>query len=76
MSSVGERSVFLTAAWRDLVMVSYEVDPALLGPFVPRGLTLDTFEGRTQSSMHGPPVPPLVWAGVSPHRLRERGEFV
>ena len=26
---------FLTAEWRYLAMISYEVDPAVLSPFVP-----------------------------------------
>ena len=28
---------FLTAEWRDLAMVNYEIDPAVLRPFVPAG---------------------------------------
>jgi len=31
--------VFLRAEWRDLAMLNYEVDPALVRPFVPAGLT-------------------------------------
>jgi uncharacterized protein len=38
---------FLTADWRDLVMLNYCVEPAVLGPYVPRGTELDAFEGRT-----------------------------
>lgn len=37
---------FLTATWRHLLMLNYEIDPALLTPFVPRGTELDTWEGR------------------------------
>ena len=33
---------FLTADWRDVVLVTYEVDPALLLPHVPAGSELDT----------------------------------
>ena len=38
---------FLTAEWRDLVMLNYEVDPAVLRPRVPTGTELDSFGGRT-----------------------------
>jgi Uncharacterized conserved protein (COG2071) len=31
------RSVFLTAQWRHLAMLSFEVDPALVGALVPAG---------------------------------------
>lgn len=48
-----ERGVFLTAEWRDLVMLNYEVDPALLRDSVPRGVELDGFEGRTYVSLVG-----------------------
>lgn len=34
-------------------MVNFEVDPALLTPHVPRGTTLDTFNGRTLVSIVG-----------------------
>jgi uncharacterized protein len=38
-------SDFLTAAWRDLVIVNYEVEPALLAPRVPAGTALDLYHG-------------------------------
>lgn len=44
---------FLTAHWRQLAMINYEVPPDILAPLVPRGVTLDTFEGRTLVSMVG-----------------------
>ena len=34
-------SVFLSAEWRDLVMLNYEVSPELLEPHVPRGTAID-----------------------------------
>ena len=52
MSKAGER-VFLSAEWRDLVMLNYEVDPALLNPYVPRGTELDLFQGKTFISLVG-----------------------
>ena len=45
--------VFLSAEWRDLVMLNYEVDPALLREFVPRGTELDSFGGKTYVSLVG-----------------------
>ncbi|MEI9969859.1 MAG: DUF2071 domain-containing protein [Terracidiphilus sp.] len=45
--------VFLTADWRNLLMFNYAVDPGLLQRFVPRGTTLDAFEGRTYVSLVG-----------------------
>ena len=43
--AVPQERPFLTAAWRSLVMLSYEVEPALLEPYVPAGTTLDPFQG-------------------------------
>ena len=45
--------IFLRAAWKDLVALSYEADPALLRPLVPPGLELDLFEGRAYVSLVG-----------------------
>jgi len=44
---------FLAATWRNLVMLSYEVAPALLEPFVPRGTELDAWNGHTYVSLVG-----------------------
>lgn len=44
---------FLTAEWRYLAMLNYEVDPAILSPFVPRGVELDTWNGRNFVSVVG-----------------------
>jgi uncharacterized protein YqjF (DUF2071 family) len=48
----GER-VFLSAEWRDLVMLNYEVDAALLKNYVPPGTELDAFQGKTLISLVG-----------------------
>src|SRR5579871_4872138 len=45
--------VFLAAEWRDLVMLNYAVDPALVEPLVPPGTELDFFEGRAYISLVG-----------------------
>ena len=45
--------IFLSADWRDLVMLNYEVDPALLKSYVPRGTELDFFREKTFVSLVG-----------------------
>jgi|SRR5580693_6612841 uncharacterized protein YqjF (DUF2071 family) len=45
--------VFLSAEWRDLVMLNYEIDPSLLTRHVPPGISLDSFNGRTYVSLVG-----------------------
>ena len=47
------RRAFLTAEWRWLVMLNYEIDPAQLAPFLPRGTTLDLWQGRALVSIVG-----------------------
>lgn len=47
------QSVFLSAEWRYLAMLNFEVEPTLLRPFVPRATELDSFEGRTFLSLVG-----------------------
>jgi hypothetical protein len=42
---------FLTAEWRWLAMLNYEVDPKLLLPLVPSGTELDSWQGRTFLSL-------------------------
>ena len=44
---------FLTAEWRDLLMLNYEIDPGHLRGFVPQGTELDTFCGKTYVSLVG-----------------------
>lgn len=44
---------FLTAHWRDLVMLNYEVDPEILAPLVPAGTELDLLAERAFVSMVG-----------------------
>jgi|SRR5579859_312389 len=47
------KRIFLTAEWRDLVMLNYEVDPGLLERHIPPGTILDSFEGKTYASLVG-----------------------
>ena len=42
---------FLTAAWRDLVMLSWAVDARLLRSLLPRGVELDPWRGDTLASI-------------------------
>ncbi len=44
---------FLTATWRYLAMLNYEIDPAVLQAHLPRGLVVDTWQGRAFVSMVG-----------------------
>jgi uncharacterized protein YqjF (DUF2071 family) len=59
MSQVSETIVestarlFLRARWEYLVMLNYEIDPALLARHVPRGTELDSWNGKTFVSMVG-----------------------
>lgn len=46
-------ATFLEAEWRHLVMLNYEIDPAILQPLVPAGTELDTWNGHTFVSMVG-----------------------
>jgi uncharacterized protein len=45
--------IFLSAEWRNLLMLNYEAPRGLLEPFVPRGTELDSFEGKTVVSLVG-----------------------
>jgi hypothetical protein len=44
---------FLTADWRHLAMLNYEIDPAALAARVPAGCELDAWSGRTFVSVVG-----------------------
>ena len=44
---------FLTAAWRNLVMLNYEIDPEILRPLVPKGVELDPWRGKHFVSVVG-----------------------
>lgn len=48
-----EKHVFLSAEWRDLVMLNYEVDAKLLSEYVPPGTLLDSYKERTYVSLVG-----------------------
>lgn len=44
---------FITAHWRHLAMLNYEVDATLLERYLPRGVELDFWQGRTYVSLVG-----------------------
>jgi uncharacterized protein YqjF (DUF2071 family) len=44
---------FLTAQWRNLVMLSFQVDPAVVIDRVPTGTVLDSWHGKTFVSLVG-----------------------
>src|SRR5258706_234102 len=47
------RRPFLTAEWRHLLLLNYQVEPRGLEPLVPHGTELDAWEGRTLMSLVG-----------------------
>jgi uncharacterized protein YqjF (DUF2071 family) len=44
---------FLTAEWQNLIMVNYEIDPKYLTPYLPKGVNLDYYNGKTYISLVG-----------------------
>uniref|UniRef100_A0A7C2NWE4 DUF2071 domain-containing protein n=1 Tax=Schlesneria paludicola TaxID=360056 RepID=A0A7C2NWE4_9PLAN len=44
---------FLTAAWRWLAVLNFDIDPGVLQPYVPRGTELDLWQGRALVSLVG-----------------------
>jgi len=44
---------FLTAEWRDLALLNYEIEPDVLRPHIPAGTELDLWDGRCFVSVVG-----------------------
>jgi len=44
---------FLTAKWKYLVMINYEIDPSVLVPFTPQGTKVDLWNGKAYVSLVG-----------------------
>jgi uncharacterized protein YqjF (DUF2071 family) len=44
---------FLRAEWRDLAILNFEIEPVVLDTLVPRGLELDSWQGRHYISLIG-----------------------
>lgn len=53
MNSTTQQRTFLTAEWKNLLMLNYIVEPELLRSFVPAGTELDSHEGLTYASLIG-----------------------
>ena len=53
VNAIAQQRTFLTAEWKNLLMLNYAVDPALLQPFVPAGTELDQHDGITYASLIG-----------------------
>ena len=53
MSGPGRARPFLTAEWRYLVMLNYEIDPSVLVPLAPAGTVLDLWHDRALVSVVG-----------------------
>ena len=47
------RKIFLTAQWRQLVMLNYEIDPSVLQAWLPAGTELDLWNGKVLVSLVG-----------------------
>ena len=46
-------TTFLKANWEHIIMANYEINPEILVPFLPKGVTLDLFEGKAYVSLVG-----------------------
>ncbi len=46
-------TTFLKAKWQNLIMANYEIAPELLMPYLPKGVELDYFQGKTYVSLVG-----------------------
>ncbi|MEM6515396.1 MAG: DUF2071 domain-containing protein [Bacteroidota bacterium] len=44
---------FLTAYWKNLLFINFEIDPKVLEPFVPKGTELDFYNGKCYVSVVG-----------------------
>lgn len=44
---------FLSARWENLIMANYSVNPALLQPYLPKGVALDFYNHKTYVSLVG-----------------------
>lgn len=44
---------FLTAEWRKLAIINYEINPEILKPYLPKGTELDFYNGKCLVSLVG-----------------------
>lgn len=52
MNGYGKK-VFLTAEWKHLAMLNYEIEPSVLVPYIPIGTELDLWNGKNLVSVVG-----------------------
>ena len=52
MNAAGKK-VFLTAEWKHLAMLNYEIEPSAIAPHVPTGTELDLWNGKVLVSVVG-----------------------
>lgn len=45
--------VFLKAKWENIIMANYQIEPELLLPFLPKGVSLDLHQGKAYISLVG-----------------------
>jgi hypothetical protein len=45
--------VFLKAKWENIIMANYQIEPKLLLPFLPKGVSLDLYQGKAYVSLVG-----------------------
>jgi uncharacterized protein YqjF (DUF2071 family) len=45
--------VFLKAKWENIIMANYQIEPELLMPFLPKGVSLDLYNGKAYVSLVG-----------------------
>jgi uncharacterized protein YqjF (DUF2071 family) len=50
---MASKSRFLTAQWKNLIMLNYEVDPDVLKPYLPAATEIDLWQGKALVSMVG-----------------------
>jgi uncharacterized protein YqjF (DUF2071 family) len=48
-----DKKVFLTAEWKHLAMLNYEIEPSVLVPYIPTGTELDLWNGKNLVSVVG-----------------------
>ena len=46
-------AIFLKANWENIIMANYEIDPEILKPFLPKGVELDLYNGKSYVSLVG-----------------------
>lgn len=46
-------NIFLKASWENPIMANYEVEPAILQPYLPNGVELDFYNYKTYVSLVG-----------------------